>query len=124
MLMVVFLSITGCTGTTIIRTSPPEAGVMINGSPLKGNSFDYGRWVGNDYKIVVSANGYKTKETVADVHLGTRAGLVAFYSIVSIVGIPNLFALPWYGQLDDEIYIALEKEPPPRPVMDLPGRSD
>lgn len=108
--LIVLATTAGCTGTTIVRPQPPDAKVLVNGAPLQGNSFDYGRWIGNEYKVAVSAPGYRTKEVVADVHLGSRAAVVAFYSLISIVGAPNILALPWYGQIDDEIFVPLEKE--------------
>ncbi len=103
---------TGCTGMTIVRTNPPDAKVTVDGRPLQGNFFEYGRWIGNKYRITASAPGYKTSAVDAHVHLGSRAGIVAFYSLISIVGAPNILALPWYGQLDDEIYIELQSEEP------------
>lgn len=100
----------GCTGTSIVTVLPANAEVMVNGTHLAGNSFDYGRWIGNEYKISAAAPGYRPKDVVKNVELGPRAGLIALYSIVSIIGVPNLFALPWYGELDNEIFINLEKE--------------
>ncbi len=107
------LAAAGCTGRTIVKTTPADSEVRVDGVPMRNNFFEYGRWIGNEYHITASSPGYKSKEVVTDVHLGSRAALVAFYSLVSIVGAPNVLALPWYGQLDDEIDIELE--PAPRP---------
>jgi hypothetical protein len=109
-LLPLLLITAGCTGTTIVRTQPPDATVAIGGVPLRGNYFEYGRWIGNEYRLSASAPGYKTKEVVVEVHLGTRAAIITFYSLISIVGAPNVLALPWYGQIDDEITIQLEPE--------------
>lgn len=100
----------GCTGTAIVNIQPPNASVQVNNAVLSGNSFDYGCWIGNEYKITVAAPGYKTKDITEEVHLGSKAGIIAFYSVITVIGVPNLFLLPWYGQLDDEIFITLEKE--------------
>lgn len=105
----------GCTGTTVIRTSPPDATVRVGGIPLPGNSFDYGRFALNEYRIEVSAPGYRSKEVVADVHLGSRAAIVGLFSFLTGlatlgVGFAGAFAIPWNGELESEIFVALEMD--------------
>ena len=107
---VILSSLAGCAGTTIIVTSPPDATVRVDGAPVEGNSFEYGRWIGNQYTLAASAPGYREEEVVADVHLGQRAGIIAFYSLISIIGAPVIVAIPWFGEIDSQIFISLERE--------------
>jgi hypothetical protein len=95
----------GCTGTTIVRARPPDAHVVVDGRQLDGNAFQYGRWIGNEVHVQVSAAGYATQERTLDVHVGQQAGLIAIVS--PLVG---LFALPWNGEIADEVYFDLVPE--------------
>lgn len=106
-LLVAIVANGGCTGTTIVAVTPPSAVVTVNGTRLRGNSFDYRRWIGNEYRIHASAPGYRPHEQVADVHIGERAGLVVLYSLISILGAPIAVWALWNGQIDDVVYISL-----------------
>lgn len=100
----------GCTGTTIVRVVPPNADVTVDGVPLRQNWIEYGRWIGNEYVIRASAPDYEDASTVADVHLGSRCGLIAFYSLVSVIGSPIALTCPWQGQIEDEITLVLDRK--------------
>jgi len=109
-LVVAVLTTGGCTGTTIVTVTPPSAVVTVNGARLQGNSFDYGRWIGNEYRLHASAPGHTSHEQVADVHLGARGGLVVLYSLISILGAPIAVCALWNGQIDDVVHISLQPQ--------------
>jgi hypothetical protein len=98
------LGLLACTGTTIVRARPAHATVTIDGQRLNGNAFEYGRWIGNEYHLRVRADGHEPQERVLDVHVGKRAGLIAVYS--PIVG---LLAVPWNGEIAEEVYVDLQR---------------
>jgi len=99
-----------CTGTTLVMTNPPNARVTVDGVPLTGNSFRYGRWVGNSYEIEASAPSFRTERRVARVELGDRAGAIALACVGSVFGIPFLPVVLWNGELDDRMYISMAPE--------------
>ncbi|OGP86362.1 MAG: hypothetical protein A2Y95_03225 [Deltaproteobacteria bacterium RBG_13_65_10] len=109
-LVVAALTTGGCTGTTIVAVTPPNAVVTVNGARLQGNSFDYGRWIGNEYRLNASAPGHMPHEQVVDVHLGERGGLVALYSLITIIGAPFAVCAFWNGQIDEVMYISLQPQ--------------
>jgi hypothetical protein len=109
-ILVVELSVAGCTGMAMVRTEPPDAHVLVDGQPLRDNSFEYGRWMGNVYRIEASAPGYEPKTVVVDVEFGSRAALFGLFG--SVLG---LLAMPWNGQLPDEIFLTLDLEPREEP---------
>jgi len=102
--------ISGCAGRTMVLTNPPDADVFVDGERIDGNSFKYGRWVGNEHEITVSASGFQTQAVEADVHLGARAGAIAAVLGATIIGIPFIPIIVWHGELDDRIYVSLPRE--------------
>lgn len=80
-----------------IRTSPEDAKVVIDGNELRGNAFEYGRWIGNTYHLTVSAPGYQTEERTLDVDVAGWAGLVA-----------TPLAWAWLGELPAQLYVELQ----------------
>jgi hypothetical protein len=98
-----------CTGTTIVRTRPPDALVTVDGRRLNGNAFRYGRWIGNEVHVRVEAPGCATEDRTLEVDVGRRAGMIALFS--PLVG---LFVLPWNGEIAEEVHFDLSPAPPGR----------
>jgi hypothetical protein len=94
----------------IITPNPADARVTVDGTPVPGNSFRYGRWIGNSYRVAVSAPGFKTQELPADVALGDRAGSIALLLVATVIGVPLLPMVLWNGELDDRMYVSLASE--------------
>lgn len=91
----------GCSQSTVIRTSPADARVYIDGEELHSNSFQYGRWIGNEYRMRVEAPGYKTEERILDVHVASWAAIAM-----------GPLWWPWMGELPTQIYVELEEVSP------------
>jgi hypothetical protein len=105
--LLVVVPMASCSGRAVILPNPPNAHVTVDGRPMHGNAFKYGRWVGNSYTIEVSAPNYETRRERADVELGHRAGAIALFCVATIIGIPFLPVVFWNGEMDDRIYIPL-----------------
>ena len=98
----------GCSAQSLIITNPPNANVTLNDSPITNNTLDYGRWVGNDYDVLVTSPGFISKNLKLSPHLGDRSVRVSVVCFATIIGIPFLPIVFWNGELDDPIYVTLE----------------
>jgi hypothetical protein len=105
----------GCSGTTLVMTNPRDARLVVDGTDLPTKKLRYGRWVGNEYEVDISAPGFESERLHLDVALGERAATLAFFLGYSLVGLPLIpFVLPFNGEIDRRIYVSL------RPREDTP----
>jgi hypothetical protein len=90
------------------------ASITVDGRPLQGDAIQYGRWIGNELHVRVSADGYETQERTLDVDVGQRAGLIVIFS--PVIG---LVALPWNGELPEEVFFDLRPVPASAGTQDI-----
>ncbi|MEI6544223.1 MAG: hypothetical protein WCL60_11945 [Methylococcales bacterium] len=102
------LILMGCSGNSLIITSPPNAKVTLNDTPLDNKMITYGRWIGNSYDIHAEAPGFISQNLKLSPHLGSKSTLISVMCLATVVGIPILPSVFWNGELDDKIYITLE----------------
>ncbi len=102
------LVLSGCSGQTVIMPNPPDAEMSINGNPMEHNTLHYGRWIGNNYILQLTAPGFETQELHLSPRLGHRAGGLSLIYLGTIIGIPLLPTLFWNGELDARIYVPMK----------------
>ncbi len=109
MFFVITFLVTGCSSQALIITSPSNAKVILDDQQLSHNVLKYGRWIGNQYELQVSADGFTPQVVKLSPELNDRAGAIAAVCVATLVGIPFLPIVFWNGEIDSQVYVSLEE---------------
>ncbi|MCH9698174.1 MAG: hypothetical protein K0U68_08740 [Gammaproteobacteria bacterium] len=108
-LLITSTQLIGCSSRSVIVTSPSNAKVLLDEQLLSHNVLKYGRWIGNQYNIQVSAEGFIPQNITLSPELNDRAGGIAAVCVATLIGIPFLPIVFWNGEIDSQVYVSLEQ---------------